>query len=132
MTTENKSVSSHHGSQRSEEFKTQPPAVPATATNFEVLYDFFHEPLTDIISKEGGIIGINKKGELKKLEESEEIKAVEQELCKHVKARNSKMLDLRLTYFYNDYSGTMSDTMKYILSYYKVKFFFLVNVRNKR
>eukprot|EP01022_Parablepharisma_sp_SALTPOND_P001327 TRINITY_DN1060_c0_g1_i1.p4 TRINITY_DN1060_c0_g1~~TRINITY_DN1060_c0_g1_i1.p4 ORF type:complete len:215 (-),score=19.00 TRINITY_DN1060_c0_g1_i1:3954-4598(-) len=89
-------------------------------TNFDFLYDNFHEPLTDVISKIEMLVGINKKNELKYFEHNEDTKAIEEELCHYAKTRNSEVLDLRLTYYYNNHSGTLNDTLKYILCFYKV------------
>ena len=89
-------------------------------TNFECLYDSFHQPLTNIISNNDGIIGINTKGELKRLELNEESKIEEAELSKYAKMREIKLLDLRLNAIYARHNETISDQLKYILFFYKV------------
>lgn len=89
-------------------------------SNFDFLYDSFHQPLTDIISNEGHMIGINKKGELKCFEHSEETRGVETALRKYAKERNSELLDLRLEQCFARHGEKLSDTMKYILGFYKV------------
>ena len=100
-------------------------------TNFDFLYDSFHQPLTDIISSEGEIIGINKKGELKRFEHNEDTEAIEGELCKYAKSKSCEMLDLRLTYYYNNHNGSLNDTLKYIMCFYKVNFYLLRKIMNR-
>eukprot|EP00826_Nyctotherus_ovalis_P002146 TRINITY_DN10404_c0_g1_i3.p2 TRINITY_DN10404_c0_g1~~TRINITY_DN10404_c0_g1_i3.p2 ORF type:complete len:117 (-),score=31.81 TRINITY_DN10404_c0_g1_i3:848-1198(-) len=89
-------------------------------SNFDFLYDSFHQPLTDIISNEGHMIGINKKGELKCFEHSEETRGVETALRKYAREWNSELLDLNLAQCFARCGENLSDTMKYILSFYKV------------
>ncbi len=90
-------------------------------TNFEFLYDSFHQPLTDIVSQRGEIIGLNTKGEFRRFEHTEITRAIEEELAAHAKARNVDMLELRLAYHFNLHNGTLNDTLKYILCFYKVR-----------
>lgn len=107
----------------------EPPKVPFAQTNFDFLYDSFHQPLTDVITGEGvggegAMIGLNKKGELKHFQHTSQTKEAESELCKYAKSRDVEALDLKLSRYYNDVRGTMDDTFKYILCFYKVALHF--------
>lgn len=111
--------------ERKSDSKEESKSIPnenMASTNFTSLYDPFRQPLTEIISKEGELIGITKSGELKRFEHNEDTRAIEHELCEHAKTHNTEMLDLRLTYYYNSHSGTLNDSLKYILCFYKVFF----------
>jgi len=105
--------------------------APFGQTNFDFLYDSFHQPLTDVITGEGvggegGIIGLNKKGELRHFEHTTQTREAEKELCKYAKGRDIEMLDLKLSHYYNDSRGTMDDIFKYILCFYKVFFYYVL------
>jgi len=91
-----------------------------THSNSDTLCDSFYQPLTNIITNEEYMIGINKKGELKGFEYTQEIRNIEIELSKYAKDWNSELLDLKLLQYYEKYGEELNDTLKYILSFYKV------------
>lgn len=86
-------------------------------TNFECLYDSFHEPLAEAILDEGEIIGIDQKGEIKQFMHTEESRSIEFELSKYTVARDSGKLESKL----DEYLGRQSagDALNYILLFYK-------------
>lgn len=89
-------------------------------TNFEYFYDTFHDPLTDMISGDGRIVGIDKKGELRNFEHTAKTRAMEDELIRFAKERNTELLDAKLLEYFNEYGGAMNEIQKYILTFYKV------------
>jgi uncharacterized protein YuzE len=105
---------------RAEEFKVNELNNSNVRSNFDALYDSFHQPLTDIISNEGHMIGINKKGELKGFEHTTETRHIETELSTYAKSWNSELLDLKLVQCYNECKDKLNDTLRYILSFYEV------------
>ena len=100
-------------------------AKELSQTNFDFLYDSFHQPLTDIISSKGSMIGIDKKGEIKHFQHTADTESVESQLCKYAKSRNIELLALRLTKCNNNNPGRINDSLKYILFFYKVVYLFL-------
>lgn len=90
------------------------------SSNFDFLYDSFHQPLTNLICCEGEMIGLTKDGELKHFEHTKISKEVENDLTKYAKEKNSEMLEVKIVSYYKIYKDELDEPLKYILSFYKV------------
>lgn len=93
-----------------------------TGSNFDFLYDSFHQPLANVISNEGEMIGLTKDGELKPFEHTKTSKEVENDLAQHANARNMGTLEVKIVSYYKMYKDELNEPLKYILSFYKVSF----------
>ena len=92
------------------------------SSNFDFLYDSFHQPLTDILTLQGAMIGINLKGEIKHFNHTKETEVIEEELSKYCKEQKLNLLDLKLSHYYNSLGENLNDSLKYIMCFYKVHF----------
>jgi len=91
-------------------------------SNFDFLYDSFHQPLANVISTEGEMIGLTKDGELKQFEHTKISKEVENDLAQYAEKRNIEMLEVKITSYYKIHKDELTEPLKYILSFYKVSF----------
>lgn len=88
--------------------------------NFEFLYDSFRQPLTEIVSPLCGIVGLSNKGEFRRFQHTALTRGIEEELAEHAGRRDAETLDMRLTHHFGANNGSLDDTLKYLLCFYKV------------
>lgn len=96
------------------------PKPQFVGSNFDFLYDSFHQPLANVISAEGEMIGLTKDGELKQFEHTKISKEVENDLAQYAEKKNISMLEVKITSYYKIHKDELTEPLKYILSFYKV------------
>lgn len=90
------------------------------SSNFDVFYDSFHQPLANAIPNNGELVGISKNGELKRFEHTKASREVEEDLAQYAAAKNSSMLETKIVLYLKQHKDELTDSLKYILSFYKV------------
>ena len=86
---------------------------------FDVLYSSF-TCLAEITRIEGNEVVINRKGNAKKPEQTPLTRDIEKGLYEFSKDKNYQGMELKVSYYYSQYSTVLDDSLKYIILFYKV------------
>ena len=88
-------------------------------SNFD-LHGSCIQPSIEPTVEKGEMVGLSKKGELRRFEYDAKSREIERELADLARALNYNVLDNRLLFYYRTNSDSASDPLKYIIAFYKV------------